>query len=114
MAQPSDKPAPAGAEAQPGDDLPLMELETILNRPPSPRKRLAQIGVVLVAAVVLIMFWGRVLPGKPAVPAKMPEPTAAPLALLIESTVNFGTLTINGIKQPGPLPQADLCPCWRL
>ncbi len=105
MAQPSDEPAPAGAEAQPGDDLPLIELETILNQPPSQRKRLVQIGVVLVAAVVLTVFWGSVAPGKPAVPESTPEPTVAPLALLIESTVNFGTFTINGTKQPGPLPR---------
>lgn len=104
MVQHTDDSAPGPADLQPGDDLPLTELEMLLNRPPSQRKRLAaQIGFVLLAGVVVAaVFWGSSVPQKTG--ALAPSPTSPPPALLILSNVNYGTLTINGKKQPDKLP----------
>lgn len=104
MARHTDDSALPPAEDQSDEDLPLIELETLLSRPPSRRKRLAQIGFVLVAVVVLAAFWGSIAPRKPAAPALAPTPTAAPPMLLILSNVNYGSVTVNGTKQPGQLP----------
>lgn len=84
-----------------GEDLPLVELETFLNRPPSRRKRLAHIGLVLAAAaVVLVMLRGTTVPHKPTAP----HPPSDPNTLLVLSNVNYGAVTINSKKQPWPLP----------
>lgn len=105
MAQHTDDPSLPPAEEQSSEDLPLVDLETILNRQPSRRKRLIQISLLLVAAVVaLVMFWGSSLSGRPAAPALAPTPTSSPPMLLILSNVNYGTLTINGKQQPGQIP----------
>lgn len=104
MSQYTDDPAPEPAEDESGEDLPLIELETLLNRPPSPRKRLAQIVFVLVAIVMLAAFWGAIVPGTPTGPVVAPTPINGSTALLILSNVNFGTVTVNGKKQPGSLP----------
>jgi hypothetical protein len=83
--------------------LPLVALETLLNRPPSWRKRLAQIGVLLVAlGALLCTGWGSLLSSPP-----VNTTTAAPAAarvVSITSNVSYGTLTINGRVQHAPLP----------
>lgn len=106
MAPHTDDPALPPAEDRSGEDLPLIELETLLSRPPSRRKRLAQIGFVLVAVVVLAAFWRSIAPDKPvpAAPALAPTPAASPPMLLILSNINYGSATVNGKKQPGQLP----------
>jgi hypothetical protein len=112
MTQPPDEPAPGPTEDRPGEDLPLIELETLLNRPPSLRKRLAQLGLILLAALVaLVILWGRGAPNRPAAPAvSEPTPTAFPPMLLIISNVNFGTVIVNGKQQVGAVPGYMLLP----
>lgn len=83
-------------------DLPLIDLETEGQRPPSPRKRAVQISLALVAAaVVLVTFWQVAFPARPAPPAPKPLP---PPMVLITSNVNYGLLTINGKRQQVKLP----------
>ena len=83
-------------------NLPLIDLEAEGQRPPSRRKRAAQISLALAAAaVVLVTFWRVAFPAKPAPPA--PKPLPPPL-LLISSNVNYGLLTINGKRQQVKLP----------
>ncbi|HEU5199872.1 MAG TPA: hypothetical protein VFU32_09555 [Ktedonobacterales bacterium] len=83
-------------------DLPLIDLETEEKRPPSRRKRAAQISLALVAAaIVLVTFWQVAFPARPAPPAPKPLP---PPMVLITSDVNYGLLTINGKRQQVKLP----------
>ena len=94
---------PPAASADPSEEhLPLVELETLPARPPSRRKRLAQISLVLVVAVVaLVAFHGVLFPHHPLsqpTPALHLPGTISP-ALLIQSDVTYGTVTINGHKQ---------------
>ncbi|HLW03683.1 MAG TPA: hypothetical protein VKT82_33865 [Ktedonobacterales bacterium] len=107
MAQRTDESAPEPSEEQPGEDLPLIELETLLDRPPSWRKRLIEIGLVLLAGVVLLaIFQNTIMPARPATPAPVVVPTRPkpPPALLVFSSVNYGTLTVNGKQQAGTVP----------
>ncbi len=106
MAQHTDEPAPDPAEVRVGEALPLTELEGIPSRRPFQRKRLTQLGFVLLAAMIaLVLLWGSTTQGRPSAPASLPTPTGAPPLLLLLSNVNYGALSINGKKQPGPLPQ---------
>jgi hypothetical protein len=101
MAEESDDPAfpPSGL----GNNLPLVELETLLNRPPSRRKRLAQIGLMLAAAVVMLfMLWAGLAPGKPTTFQSKPV-TLTPVLLILSNT-NYGRVTVNGVQQPGQVP----------
>lgn len=85
--------------------LPLIEVESIINRPPSPRKRLVELGLAFMAgAVTLAVFWGVFFPKAPAPPAPYVRPTEALPTLLITSNVGYGTVTINGVVQRGSLP----------
>jgi hypothetical protein len=105
MTQHMDERSPGPVEDQAGGDLPLIELETLLNRPPSQRKRLARGSLALLAALLaLILFWSSLSSGKPAPTGIVPTPTPTPPTLLIASSVNYGTLTLNGKRLPGPLP----------
>jgi hypothetical protein len=85
--------------------VPLIELEVLLARPPSLRKRLLHSGLLLAAlAVALITFWGIIVPKtgpQPSLPATEPF---KPQTVLITSNVNYGTMTINGKQQRGSLP----------
>jgi hypothetical protein len=78
-------------------------LETVLNRPPSRRKRLAQVGVWLVALMVLLGTFRSVLLSRPPAPPATVTPAAARV-LSITSNVSSGTLTINGRVQRAALP----------
>jgi hypothetical protein len=105
MAEDTEHPSPSPSEDDPGEQLPLVELETILNQPPSQRKRLVQIGLGLaVLVVVFATFWGVIRPKAPPVAARHAVPTEPPPTLLITSNVNYGTITINGQKQRGAPP----------
>ncbi len=85
--------------------LPLIEVESILNRPPSGRRRLVQLGLALLAVVVtLAAFWGVLFPKVPVQSGLRIQPTEAPPTLLITSNVGYGTVTINGVLQRGSLP----------
>ncbi len=103
MAEERDDPASSPSEDRPGSDLPLIDLDTLLNRPPSRRKRLAQLGLLLAAALVaLVIFWESIVPNKPATFQSRPV-TLTPV-LLVLSNVNYGRVTINGVQQPGQVP----------
>jgi hypothetical protein len=105
MAQHTDGSAPDPAVERVGEALPLNELEVILSRPPSRRKRLTQLGLVLLAAMAaLVLLWGSTAQGGPSAPASAPTPSTSPPLLLILGDVNYGTLSINGNRQPGQLP----------
>lgn len=86
-------------------NVPLIELEALLARPPSLRKCLMHCGLLLVAlVVVLITFWGVIVPktgAQPTLPAAEPF---KPQTVLITSNVNYGIVTINGKQQRGALP----------
>jgi hypothetical protein len=105
MAEDTEHPPASPSEDDPGEQLPLVELETILNQPPALGRRLVQIGLGLAALVVVfVTFWGVIRPK--ALPASGPhaQPTEAPPTLLITSNVNYGTITINGQKLRGAPP----------
>jgi hypothetical protein len=104
MSQQQDEP-PAASDEDAGAHLPIIELDTLLDQPPSQRKRLAQIGLVLAAfLVVLITFWNTIVPRQPSVPPLRVQPTLPPPTLTISSNVNYGVITINGQVQPGSPP----------
>ncbi|HEY7356591.1 MAG TPA: hypothetical protein VH590_09000 [Ktedonobacterales bacterium] len=101
MADESDDPAfpPLGL----GNNLPLVELETRLNRKPSRHKRLTQSGLLLAAALVaLCIFWGSIAPGRQT--TFRSTPVTLTLVLLIDGNVNYGTVTVNGVQEQGQMP----------
>ncbi len=106
MSQQSDDLPPAAPDDDDdGAGLPLIELETLLSRPPSPRKRLAQVGLVLAACVVvLVTFWNIIVPPGPPPRAVFIPPTPTPRTVSIVSNTNYGTLTINGKTQRAAPP----------
>ncbi len=105
MDEDTDHPSPAPSEDDAEEPLPLVELDTLLNQPPSRRKRLVQLGLGLAALVVVFAtFWGVIRPKAPLASAPHAQPTEAPPTLLITSNVNYGTITINGQKQRGAPP----------
>lgn len=105
MAEDMEPPLPSSSDDDPGEQLPLIELDTLANQPPSQRKRLVQIGLALAALVVVfVTFWGVVRPKAPPVSVPHILPTEPPPTLLITSNVNYGTITINGQKQRGTPP----------
>jgi hypothetical protein len=88
-------------EAAPLSDerLALIELESLLNRPPSWRKRLLYGGLVIAAlAVALAAFWSALLP-KP-----VSTPTDPLLTGVLLSDLTYGSVTVNGQKQTAPPP----------
>lgn len=109
--QEQDIPFPSATQAE--DELegytdptvPLIELEALLARPPSLRKRLMHSGLLLVAlVVVLITFWSAIVPRTGAQPALPAAKSFKPQTVIISSNVNYGILTINGKQQRGFLP----------
>jgi hypothetical protein len=104
MSQPPDDLSPASPEEDAGEALPLIELETLLARPPSWRRRFLQMGLLLVASVVvLVTFWSVSKPQAPSTSLHI-QPDPPPPTISISSNVNYGALTINGQPQPGKLP----------
>ncbi len=107
MSQQSGDPLPTPPDEDAGEALPLIELDTLLARQPSQRKRLAQIGLALAACVVvLVTFWGIIAP-RPPTPTQQVHltfTTTKPPTVSILSNTNYGSLTINGQRQPGALP----------
>jgi hypothetical protein len=75
--------------------LPLIELETLLNRPPSWRKRWLHLGVLLCVLLVTLLTCWNVLPFGHPVNATRAAPGATS-RLFITSNVTAGTLTLNG------------------
>ena len=75
--------------------LSLIELDGLLNRPPSWRKRLLYSGLVIAAlAVALTALW-----------KALPTASDGPLVTgLLESNVSYGMVTVNGQTQSAPPP----------
>jgi hypothetical protein len=97
---PDDVPPSPSADATEGP-LPLVELETLLSRPPSHRKHLVYLSLVLVLVVVAVVtLHSALLPQRP-LPAATPTLDVALLspAVLVQSNVTYGTITLNGHKQ---------------
>lgn len=100
MPPPKDQHAAANEEtpeAAPLSDerLSLIELDSLLDRPPSWRKRLLYGGLVLAAlAVALTALWR-------ALPAASDGPL---ITGILESNVSYGTVTVNGQVQSAPPP----------
>ncbi|HEY7348078.1 MAG TPA: hypothetical protein VH599_07130 [Ktedonobacterales bacterium] len=102
--RPNDPPSPP-EDQDAGEHLPLIELETLLNQPPSQRKRLVQISLMLAAfLVVVVTFWDTIVPSQPSVPPLPVQAPPPPPTVSIMSNVNYGALTINGQPQRGVLP----------
>ncbi len=82
--------------------LPLTDLEQIGQRPPSWRKRLIHIGIILVVGggIVLVTV-GSLF--KQATP--LPPLAKSPPMMVIASNINYGTLTLDGKPQQGKLPE---------
>lgn len=97
MSQPSDEPVPISPDQGDGERLPLVDLDALPARPPSLRKRVVQVGLLLAALVmVMVTFWRVVVPtSAPGLPVPL-QPTALPRALSLLSNINYGTLTLNG------------------
>ena len=105
MAEDTEHSPTSPSEDDAGEQLPLVELETLLNQPPSRRRRLVEVGLGLAALIVVfVTFWGVIRPKAPPAPAVHAVPTEPPPTLLITSNVNYGTITINGQKQRGGPP----------
>lgn len=99
---PDDLP-PASEEELSAEHLPLTELESLSARPPSWRKRGAQIALVALAfGVALAVLWSAALPAR----RQIAEPTPAPISIsaLLVSNLTNATVTLNGKKLAGPLP----------
>jgi hypothetical protein len=107
MAPPKDNPPLDASAGEPGEQLPLTDLETLLARPPSRRKRLWQLALVLAALVLALAALHGVLLSPPA-PAGDPDVPTVSVTLL--SNVNFGTLTVNGKKLDRPPPLTTRLP----
>ncbi|HEY7359001.1 MAG TPA: hypothetical protein VH590_21100, partial [Ktedonobacterales bacterium] len=92
-------------EQRQASDLPQIDLEP--PHSPSRRKRATQIGLVLVAFVAVALLLRSVIAPSGPLPggsALAPQPTTPPPGALITSNINFGTVSINGQQQRGPLP----------
>ncbi|HEY7355468.1 MAG TPA: hypothetical protein VH590_03345 [Ktedonobacterales bacterium] len=95
---------PAASEeqsAEPGEQLPLIELDTLLTRPPSWRKRLWQAALVLLVAALALAALHSALLSSPAPSDNAAVPQVAATLL---SNINFGTLTVNGTRLDKPTP----------
>jgi hypothetical protein len=100
MPSPKDERAAADddtLETEPLSDkrLSLIELDSLLNRPPSWRKRLLYSGLVIAALVVALTALWRALPAASDGPL---------VTSLLESNVSYGAVTVNGQTQSAPPP----------
>lgn len=101
MKQDQDESASLPAEANSAEELPLIELESLLIRPPSRRKRLIQLGLVGVVLTALVVTFWEILVPTHAPPARHSPP---PTVLIISSNISMGTISVNRLKQQGVFP----------
>ncbi|HLW03823.1 MAG TPA: hypothetical protein VKT82_34570 [Ktedonobacterales bacterium] len=103
MPEMPDDPSPIAEDDPVAERLPLTDLESRSASPPSPRKRLAQIALFVLAIVVAsAVLWNSIGPGRHPTPQPS-EPLIAISALLVSNVTN-ATVTLNGKKLTGPLP----------
>src|SRR5690242_751396 len=101
-----EESTPLLPEQQAGD-LPQSDLEPPGPRPPSRRKRGTQLGVVIAAVGVgALLRRGVIAPSgsAPGGPAPTSQATTPPRTMLISSTINFGTVSLDGRRQRGSVP----------
>ncbi len=102
-------PPRVSTEQQAGNIL-QRDLHPQGRQPTSPRTRVIRIGLGVVALVAIVAVLGVPLVTRQArvvsTPPQpvTPQPTVPPQNVLLRSTINFGTVTINGTPQPGTLP----------
>jgi hypothetical protein len=102
---------PDGQQTTPNDEaftderLPLTDLEQEGQHPPARGRRLAQLGIAVLAAIItLVTFRGLITPARPAALEPTPRSTPSTTMLLLTSNVNYGALTINGQTRQATLP----------
>ncbi|HEY7355517.1 MAG TPA: hypothetical protein VH590_03590, partial [Ktedonobacterales bacterium] len=100
---PDDLPL-ADEESLSDERLPLTDLESVGNRPPSRRKRAVQMALLALAVcVALALVWSTIAPGKRQ--TTQPNTTLTPTRVLLVSNLTNATITLNGKKLSGALPQ---------
>jgi hypothetical protein len=100
---PDDLP-PADEEEVSDERLPLTDLDTISNRPPSRRKRGVQMALLALACCVAVaLVWSTIRPGSRQ--TAQPNATLTPIPALLVSNLSNATITLNGKELSGKLPQ---------
>lgn len=102
---PTDETVPnPPEEAEEGTEIASVELEEVLRRRPTRGQRAVRIGalaaVVLVGATLVLHAAGVRIP-RPQRPVSHRQ-----IGVALVSNISFGTLTLNGRRLSGPLPQA--------
>jgi hypothetical protein len=95
----SSRAAPATSDAG------VVDLDEALRPRVSPHQRAMQAGAVLlvVAAIVALLLHG-IGPSPSGTASVFSTPTPAPPTVIIMSSVNFGTVTVNGQRLKGAPP----------
>ncbi len=100
---PDDVPL-ADEEGLTDEHLPLTDLDSLGDRPPSRRKRAVQVALLALAvSVALALVWSTIVPGKQQ--TMQPNATLSPIPVLLVSNVTNATITLNGKKLSGNLPK---------
>lgn len=84
------------------------DLDAVLARRASPRRRLVQLGIIIVPILVAASLVLRgTLPAPPSSSTYVAVPTWTPypIPITLTSNVSFGTLTLNGKQLAGPPPR---------
>jgi len=101
-----EESAPLLPEDQQPGEARQADLEPEGPRPPAWRKRATQIGLALAALLAVAVIFRGVIPSANQAPDGQATSQSIPAlpTVLIESNINFGTVSINGQRQRGKLP----------